>query len=188
VAFTWLISLPIFVLNTLVGTSWLYEVVKETPQCVPTVSHLWFCSFWLVLCYVSVLVYVALGTAAWVIERRVRREERDLRDIQDDDILARWGEVSYVDRQSLSVWSSGLTPTEIRALSGEEVWLADAEEECCAECSICINALQTGDAVRHLPPCGHVFHRSCIDLWLLRRADCPLCKRDVRGEGSELMK
>jgi len=179
VTFTWCVTLPVFVVSTLVGSKWFYQVVRESPSCVPTQSHLWFSGFWLVLCYISVLVYVALGVAAWVIERRVQREEQDIRLIQDGD--ERWGHAD-INRGNLSDWDSGLSPSVIRALSGESVLSKDVDSDCCCEdCAICINPLQAGDAVRRLP-CGHVFHRPCVDLWLLRRADCPLCKRDVRSE------
>lgn len=48
------------------------------------------------------------------------------------------------------------------------------------ECSICLSELRPGDNLRRLPSCGHTFHRACVDVWLLRCADCPLCKRSAR--------
>lgn len=183
--FTWLVALPFFVLWTLLGTFWLYEVVKETPNCVPSPTHLWFSGFWLALCYVWIFVHAALGTVAWMLERRVQRAEVDLRAIQDDDVVSRWGEVSQISSYASlqNKPDAGLTPTEIRALPGVSLH----DEGCCsmddAECPICINSFKKGDSVRSLCSCGHSFHRSCIDLWLLRRADCPLCKRSVRGGG-----
>merc|ERR1719321_1195117 len=72
--------------------------------------------------------------------------------------------------------NKGLNPKEIEKLP-TEIW-------CCAEtteCSICLHDLAVGEIVRTLPICGHTFHKSCIDLWVLRRADCPLCKCKVSG-------
>ncbi|KAI8869579.1 hypothetical protein GQ42DRAFT_114914, partial [Ramicandelaber brevisporus] len=44
-------------------------------------------------------------------------------------------------------------------------------------CSICIEEFATGDSVRVLPSCRHVFHAGCIDPWLTTTsALCPLCK------------
>jgi len=188
-AFTWFAVLPFFVLLTLVGTYWLYEVIKNSPQCVPSTTHLWFSGFWLVLCYVWIFVHIALGTVAWKLERRVRRAEVDLQQIEDDDVVSRWGQVSrlpgYSSLAPTSQNGAGLTPTEIRALPGESVFgeeqCTPCEDEC--ECPICINNFTAGENLRTLMSCGHQFHRSCIDLWLLRRADCPLCKRSARGEG-----
>lgn len=45
-------------------------------------------------------------------------------------------------------------------------------------CTILIDFVYISEA-RQLDGCGHTFHRSCIDLWLFRRADCPLCKTEA---------
>lgn len=186
-SFTWLIALPFFMIWTFVGTSWLLDVRRETPMCVPTVSHLWFSGFWLALCYVWIIIHVALGVVVVVRENRIRRAETDLREIADADVISRWGQVSQLagyQSHSGSI-NSGLTPKEIRALPCETTMALDSgvglAERC--ECPICINTFESGDRIRQLPTCRHIFHRSCIDLWLLRRADCPLCKRSVRDDG-----
>jgi hypothetical protein len=50
------------------------------------------------------------------------------------------------------------------------------------ECPICLVEFSEGDIVRHLPdPCGHVFHRDCIDHWFRQSSQCPLCKRSLRS-------
>jgi len=184
--FTWLAALPFFIVWTLIGTKWLYETVRETPACVPTSTHLWFSVFWLALCYVWILIHVALGVVAWLLERRVRRAEVDLRQIEDADVISRWGQVSSLQGyRSLSGSSQvGLSPTEITALPSfccsEGLHEAGVGED--TECPICLHTLKTGDNLRQIGVCGHLFHKSCIDLWLLRSADCPLCKRSVRNE------
>ncbi|KAJ7539857.1 hypothetical protein O6H91_11G112500 [Diphasiastrum complanatum] len=47
------------------------------------------------------------------------------------------------------------------------------------ECMICLNEFSEGDKVRLLPSCGHAFHVSCIDLWLLTNASCPACRQSL---------
>jgi len=184
--FTWLATLPFFMMWTLVGTKWLWETVRETPACVPTSTHLWFSIFWLALCYVWILIHVALGGVAWVLERRVRRAEGDLRQIEDADVISRWGHVSSLQGyRSLSGHSrAGLSAAEINALPSFScsagMHEAGVGED--TECPICLHALNPGDSLRQLDVCGHMFHRSCIDLWLLRSCDCPLCKRSVRSQ------
>ncbi|KAG6479497.1 hypothetical protein ZIOFF_062963 [Zingiber officinale] len=44
------------------------------------------------------------------------------------------------------------------------------------DCSVCLCRLADGDRVRRIP-CGHVFHRDCLDGWLLQlNLSCPLCR------------
>ncbi|XP_062208089.1 RING-H2 finger protein ATL74-like [Phragmites australis] len=44
------------------------------------------------------------------------------------------------------------------------------------ECVFCLSAIRDGEEVRELR-CRHVFHRACLDAWLVRpRATCPLCR------------
>uniref|UniRef100_A0A8C3IVQ7 Ring finger protein 149 n=1 Tax=Chrysemys picta bellii TaxID=8478 RepID=A0A8C3IVQ7_CHRPI len=45
-------------------------------------------------------------------------------------------------------------------------------------CAVCIENYKLKDIVRILP-CKHIFHRTCIDPWLLDHRTCPMCKLDV---------
>ena len=46
-------------------------------------------------------------------------------------------------------------------------------------CSICICDMNDGDTYRKLP-CGHLFHKDCIDSYLLENSTkCPNCRHDV---------
>lgn len=176
-SFTWLVALPFLVIWTLVGTFWLAEVMQHTPDCVPTGTHLWFTFLWLALSYILVIVHIALGITAWVLERRVHNAEANLHALEDADMISRWGQVSRVDGYwALSQPNVGLTPSEIGELTSTCVVCSTEEQEC----SICLNTLQPGESIRQLGVCGHQFHKSCIDLWLIRRADCPLCKQSVK--------
>ena len=47
-------------------------------------------------------------------------------------------------------------------------------------CSVCLETLECGDAVRILAPCAHgSFHVACADSWLRRSGTCPLCRAAV---------
>jgi hypothetical protein len=46
-------------------------------------------------------------------------------------------------------------------------------------CSICIDDYEQNDTIRQLS-CSHVFHKDCIDPWLLKESyKCPLCRDDT---------
>ncbi|CAA0828613.1 RING/U-box superfamily protein [Striga hermonthica] len=48
-----------------------------------------------------------------------------------------------------------------------------------AICSICLQDLKRREYTRLLPGCRHLFHRRCIDEWLVRQGTCPICRKDV---------
>lgn len=181
---TWLVIVPCFTVWSAIGTTWIFEVRRHTPQCLPNGVHLWFLVIWQVLGYLWIGVHCVLGIMAWFLEKRLRNAEVDLQQIEDADVLSRWGQVSrlqgYTSMPAIAGGGGGLTPSQIRALPSavvQESGLESSEEEC----PICLHVLKAGDSVRQLSTCAHTFHRSCIDLWLLRRADCPLCKQCVKA-------
>jgi len=182
---TWLLVLPLFALWTAVGSYWLYDSKRLSTQCLPMGMPLAFIITWQVLSYAWILIHLTLGGVAWVLERRMRRTESSLRAMEDSDTLSRWGSVSQLSSYTAMINNSlgGLTPDQINALPETTAGEAEVAEK--TECSICLNDFDHGDAMRQLSGCSHCFHRSCIDLWLLRRADCPLCKQSVLASGHE---
>ena len=49
------------------------------------------------------------------------------------------------------------------------------------KCTICFEDYEGGDVQRRLP-CTHSFHKQCIDCWLQRSTQCPICKHDLRSD------
>lgn len=178
VSLTWLCFLPLFVAWTGVGTFWLLDSRKSSARCLPMGMSLCFIILWLVLSYGWICVHLVLGGVAWIYERRLRQSEDSLRAMEDPDTLSRWGQVSQLPGYTSLVNGSlgGLTPLQINSLPEMLASQTGFQEN---ECSICLNEVCDNDSVRRLTTCGHTFHRCCIDLWLLRRADCPLCKQSV---------
>jgi len=70
-----------------------------------------------------------------------------------------------------------LTPKQLSKIKTEE--FSYARHGHGENCTICLEAFVEGAVIRPLP-CGHFFHQTCIDTWLLEQAHtCPLCKDDV---------
>ncbi|CAN0877544.1 RING-H2 finger protein ATL52 [Linum grandiflorum] len=51
-------------------------------------------------------------------------------------------------------------------------------------CAICLEEWEEGDECRVLPECNHVYHKLCVDGWLLSAGDhlvrrCPICRSFV---------
>ena len=43
-------------------------------------------------------------------------------------------------------------------------------------CSICLGQLENSQ-FKYKLPCGHTFHRDCIDRWLKVKPNCPYCRK-----------
>ena len=46
------------------------------------------------------------------------------------------------------------------------------------ECVICMLDIEIGEAIRYLP-CAHLFHKNCVDTWLMRSLSCPTCMEEL---------
>ncbi|XP_010548628.1 PREDICTED: RING-H2 finger protein ATL56 isoform X2 [Tarenaya hassleriana] len=49
-----------------------------------------------------------------------------------------------------------------------------------SDCVVCLDEFRQGQWCRRLVGCGHVFHRRCVDSWLVKVAACPVCRARVR--------
>ncbi|CAI5734323.1 unnamed protein product [Hyaloperonospora brassicae] len=49
------------------------------------------------------------------------------------------------------------------------------EDACCC---ICLNNYEASQLLRVLP-CGHHFHKECVDEWLLVNSTCPTCRKSI---------
>ncbi|XP_030631150.1 RING finger protein 150 [Chanos chanos] len=45
-------------------------------------------------------------------------------------------------------------------------------------CAVCIEGYKPNDVLRILP-CRHLFHKGCVDPWLLDHRTCPMCKMNI---------
>jgi len=177
VCLTWIVTLPLFIIWTMIGTVWLYDIFSQSSECLPAGTQPWFLVFWQVLSYLWIVVHVVFCVIACEYERRLRSAEYDVQQLEgDSDILSRWGRMSPFSAYGAAPWakSRGLSAKDIKRLPCE-IHSGSAKE-----CSICLNDIHEGDASRCLQRCGHTFHKACIDLWVVRCAECPLCKCEVK--------
>lgn len=187
VLFTWCLLLPFFTVWTMLGTYWLRDTLNNSVHCASEGAHPQLIFFWQLLSYLWIFIHLVYFGIAADIECRLRRYEENLQVIEDEDSVERWGRLEtdsdIIDRNIVRTAERGLQPSKILALPCNEFKDAqcdrDAEAGCQLGCPICLSDFADGENIRALPSCGHRFHRACIDLWLLRRADCPMCKANV---------
>ncbi|KAM4602698.1 E3 ubiquitin-protein ligase RNF128-like [Polymixia lowei] len=78
------------------------------------------------------------------------------------------------ERRLKSAAKKAIGQLQVRTLKrGDEETGSDAET-----CAVCIDAYKAGDVVTVLT-CGHIFHKACIEPWLLDKRTCPMCKCDI---------
>ncbi|KAL0311018.1 UNVERIFIED_CONTAM: RING-H2 finger protein ATL54 [Sesamum angustifolium] len=74
----------------------------------------------------------------------------------------------------------GLSQDTIKELPVYQFCNAQNNPSCSeATCAICLQDLEDGESARLLPSCEHFFHLQCIDQWLTRQGNCPICRKDV---------
>lgn len=131
--------------------------------------------------FLLVLVAIILHSLwVWWMSRYGRRDDDDETrepdvetgptDVDDEDIIMR--------RYHIERWlMKEITPSFVfdRSRSdrgGVEVAVKGDIDECV----ICLEDIKDGEIVRVLTVCGHLFHKTCIDLWLKKQFVCPICR------------
>lgn len=169
--FTWAVLMPLMMCWTVLGMKWLTDTLHNSPECfsddgyTPTM-----CVLCAILCGVGSLTYLVIVGAVWEARKNLRKNAAALQSVEDEDLVQRWGRLKA---DAASVLTGGLSPEDIAMLPRHSMAHDDGQ------CVICLSGLMEGEQARTLPGCGHCFHRSCIDLWLLRRKTCPLCNAGV---------
>jgi hypothetical protein len=115
--------------------------------------------------FVSIsFIVLMIISLAWLIFYYVQR----FRYIHAKDILAR--RLSSAAKKAMDkIPTKIIRPTDL-----ESIFEGDLAEIC----PVCIDGFKTCDIVRILP-CKHLFHKSCVDPWLLENRSCPMCKMDI---------
>lgn len=157
--------LPFYFLWTLVGAAWLKEGIKDE-NCLEDQVELAYIVAWNVVFFMWACLYLVQilyqrafnSPSGWLMFPGSYRFAGH---------TGRYRQLNRSLREPLLL-RSGLSAPQIQALpvGGEGL------------CSICIDMVEGGGRVL---PCGHAFHRECIEPWLAGRATCPNCKRSLIG-------
>ena len=88
------------------------------------------------------------------------------------------GEYSYEQLLALdeSTVTNGLNHKQINQYP---IIKYSQKNESDVSCAICLAEYVIGDNIRTLK-CNHIFHKTCIDKWLLMKIFCPFCKIDLK--------
>lgn len=109
----------------------------------------------------------------YVEERRKAREEEERLPPVTQQMLEGLEIRRYNSLKRKKDESQEIESAPIERVVEQQHWANEA-------CPVCLDEFSGGEALNELP-CGHCFHRECIQPWLLyRSAECPLCKNDVR--------
>ena len=53
-------------------------------------------------------------------------------------------------------------------------------------CSICLEDFKSSDEICHSKSgCGHIYHVECLLEWMMRNADCPICRAVILSPVSD---
>lgn len=54
------------------------------------------------------------------------------------------------------------------------------DDDSTVECVICLTAMEKGSEYYKIKECNHEFHIFCIEKWLIRCGQCPLCRKNLK--------
>ena len=47
------------------------------------------------------------------------------------------------------------------------------------KCCICLNLIDINDKLLVINNCNHIFHKNCLNKWLLEKKHCPICRNKI---------
>lgn len=76
---------------------------------------------------------------------------------------------------------SGLKKRDLKSLKTAKFDSKSVEDDEHTDCRICITDYVDGEKVTTLP-CGHRYHKECIETWLMKKAECPICRKSIKAD------
>ncbi|KAI3818414.1 hypothetical protein L1987_12220 [Smallanthus sonchifolius] len=87
-------------------------------------------------------------------------------------------------RLSIPVRTSGSSSIGLSTLLTVHKYTKEFKEGTCA---VCLCEFEENDEVKIMPECAHVFHVSCIDMWLFSHDNCPLCRANATPRAHDVL-
>ena len=114
--------------------------------------------------------------------------QEEVEDAEDDggmsyELMLRLGE--RIGDVKSERWShiAGEKINQLPTFSFDPEFVKDKDEnDCDVKCLVCQFAYEKTECLRRLP-CGHCFHRECVDKWLQSKDFCVYCRKPI-VEGS----
>eukprot|EP00106_Octopus_bimaculoides_P006102 XP_014773544.1 PREDICTED: E3 ubiquitin-protein ligase RNF126-B-like [Octopus bimaculoides] len=91
---------------------------------------------------------------------------------------------SVISKLMNQIDGTGIPPAEkdkIHALALTEIKKEQVDKN--LQCPPCLNEFELSEQVKELG-CNHQYHINCIDQWLLRHGNCPVCRKYLNGRGT----
>jgi len=119
-----------------------------------------------------VIVSQTSGSAPRIFHYGQNPFEGDVEGMSYEELLQRFGP---------GIENKGASPSTIESLPVHR-HTENPESKSISEekraCSICLESFEKDEMLKTLT-CFHSFHQKCIDNWLIRVANCPVCKTAV---------
>ncbi|KAH7577378.1 hypothetical protein JRO89_XS01G0242300 [Xanthoceras sorbifolium] len=74
-----------------------------------------------------------------------------------------------------SIGSTSMSRDDVEKLPCYD-YIAKSKGSSPVDCAVCLDDFKKGDKCRLLPICNHSFHAKCVDEWLLKNPNCPICR------------
>ncbi len=75
-----------------------------------------------------------------------------------------------------------LNSKAIKTIIGQSMKIKKNDSRLQDSCNICFENYKENELFRILPSCDHCFHTKCIDKWIKKKAQCPICRTNILEE------
>lgn len=80
-----------------------------------------------------------------------------------------------------------MDPEDIKKLPCFDYGMEEGRSDENVDCAVCLEIFKRGEKCRILAKCKHSFHAECIDSWLMKTGDCPICRTGATNKSPQLI-